>query len=147
MTVRKAVFEAHDHQICAIAKMSKYTRDFTSHRFFRADIENTYAKGEIGIFCGSGGRVDGFVYVKHLKVKSRPYSVVHYMGVAEKMKGRGIGRKLLDWALETSPHGVVELSCEHSNAEGMTFYPKCGYWSVAQGYYGARPYTRFRKEK
>lgn len=142
MPVRKAEF-TDDAAICAIAKLSKYTRDFTSHRFFRADIENTYAKGEVGVAqLRKGARIQGFVYVKHLKRK--PYSVIHYMATLE--KGSGVGRLLLEWALKQSPHGLVELSCEDANAGALAFYSRCGFEAVGHGVYGGkRPYTRFRK--
>lgn len=147
-----------DPYICDIAKKSRYTRDFATHRFFRDDIENTYLKGEVGVALLEGGKphpirdagIAGFVYVKHLRVKSRPQSVVHFMGVAESAKNKGIGRKLLAWALETSPHGYVELSCEHTNAEGMKFYEACGFERIREGVYGdknPRPYTRFGKRR
>lgn len=143
MPVLKADYGIDDYNICQIAKKSKYTRDFVSHRFFRDDIENTYAKGEVGVATHRGKTV-GFVYVKHLKIKSRPYSVVHYMGSVKP----GTGRLLLAWALETSPHGVVELSCEESNDGAVLFYRACGFQEVGRGVYGGkRPYIRFRKER
>lgn len=141
-----AQFE-EDRDICALARQSKYTRDFASHMFFRADIQNTYAKGEVGAAI-QHGKVVGFVYCKHLKTKNRPYSVIHYMAVDPSCHGRGIGRRLLDWALSASPHGRVQLSCEHSNINGMKFYERCGFQVVYTGVYGEktkRPYTRFER--
>ena len=145
LKIEHAVF-ADDPVICLIAGCSRYTKDFTSHRFFRDGIVDTYAKGEVGL-AREGRNIVGFVYCKHLKIKSRPFSVVHYMGVDPTCLQGGIGRKLLEWALATSPHGRVQLSCEHSNKAGMKFYEKCGFYPLYTGSYGkeprSRPYTRF----
>lgn len=145
--IEKAQYHVHDLEICRIARQSRYTRDFTSHRFFRESIRETYAKGEVGVALELG-RVVGFVYVKHLRIKSRPYSVIHYMGVDEAWRGLGIGERLLDWALASSPHKRIQLSCEHSNQPGMKFYEAAGYVAVGGGVYGEktpRPYTRWEK--
>lgn len=148
LKIQTADYLTHDLDICQIANQSRYTRDFTSHRFFRDGIQETYDKGEVGVALELG-RVVGFVYVKHIKIRSRPYSVIHYMGVHEAWRGHGIGAKLLDWALHTSPHRRVQLSCEHANEKGMRFYEACGYVEVGRGVYGSesrpRPYTRFEK--
>lgn len=145
--IETAEYHKHDLFICDIARQSKYTRDFNSHRFFRDSIRETYKKGEVGVALELG-RIVGFVYVKHLRLKSRPYSVIHYMGVHSAWRGRGIGAKLLAWALASSPHKRIQLSCEHSNEEGMKFYASCGYRKVGEGVYGQktpRPYTRWEK--
>lgn len=139
--------DTDDPAVCQIAKQSRYTRDFASHRFYRDDIKITYFKGEVGV-AEHGGRIVGFVYCKHLKV--RPVSVVHFMGVDENARQLGVGRKLMDWALVNQPHPAIELSCEHSNVEGMKFYPAIGYEKLRDGVYGkvfTRPYTRFIKER
>lgn len=146
--VRYAEYEKDDLHICVIARQSPYTRDFTSHRFFRDSILDTYAKREVLVAVSAGVRV-GFIYAKHLKIKSRPWSVVHYMGVHTDWRKRGIGEQLLDAALEASPHKRIQLSCEHSNESGMKFYAACGFRPISEGVYGSdarpRPYTRFEK--
>jgi ribosomal protein S18 acetylase RimI-like enzyme len=137
----------HDAEICEIAKQSKFTRDFASHRFYRDGIAETYGRNEVGIAV-RGKKIVGFVYCKHLK--RMPVSVVHFMGVDGNYRGQGIGRALMEWALETTPHGLVQLSCEHSNAAGMKFYPALGYTPIWTGAYGKkvpRPYTRFEKRR
>jgi ribosomal protein S18 acetylase RimI-like enzyme len=142
-----ATFKLHDADICTIAKESRYTRDFTSHRFFRDDIENTYRKGEVSV-AKIGEEVVGFIYCKHLIRRSTPWSVVHYMGVLPNLRTIGVGRLLLDWSVKTSPHFRVQLSCEHSNTEGMKFYERCGFTRLHEGVYGIkspRPYTRWER--
>lgn len=135
-----------DEQVCRIAKLSPFTRDFASHRFYRDKIEQTYAAGEVGV-ARRGAKIVGFVYCKHLKRK--PMSVIHFMGVAPEARGTGVGRALLDWALSQSPHKYVELSCEHANNDGLQFYDSCGWTRLSIGTYGTvprlRPYTRFGK--
>lgn len=144
----KASF-SDDSAVCLIAKQSPYTRDFTSHRFFRANIESDYEKGFVGI-VKLHGPILGFVYCKHLVRK--PMSVIHYMGVDEDRQKCGVGRALLTWALKTSPWGRVELSCEHRNEGAMKFYEHAGLELVySNGYYGTppnhRPYSRWAMHK
>lgn len=135
-----------DDEVCRIAKLSRYTKDFASHRFYRTDIEQTYANKEVGV-AKRGREIVGFVYCKHLKM--RPMSVIHFMGVAPGVQGLGVGRALLEWGLAQSPHRYVELSCEHSNTVGMAFYTACGWKPLRTGAYGTlprvRPYTRFAR--
>lgn len=139
---------ADDARVCALARDSRYTRDFTSHRFYRDGIENTYAAGEVGIVqVDAHTPIKGFIYCKHLKRK--PLSVVHFMAVNPLYKGKGVGKALLAWAQRTSPWGGnVELSCEHSNEDGIEFYYAVGCFAVGSGVYGTlprvRPYTRFK---
>jgi ribosomal protein S18 acetylase RimI-like enzyme len=134
-----------DPAICAIAKQSKYTRDFTSHRFFRANIEVDYYNGFVGV-AKFGKVIAGFVYVKHLKRK--PMSVIHYMGVETSFRKQRVGEQLLTWALGQSPHHLVELSCEDANEAAAKFYESVGLEAIGTGVYGAppkeRPYTRWR---
>jgi GNAT superfamily N-acetyltransferase len=145
LKIIKASFIKHDPAICAIAKQSKYTRDFTSHRFFRANIEVDYHDGFVGVAL-LGKIVAGFVYAKHLKRK--PMTVVHYMGVETSFRKEGVGEQLLKWALAQSPHHVVELSCEDANEGATKFYKSVGLTPIATGAYGVppktRPYTRWR---
>lgn len=146
--VCKADF-SDDRHICDIARQSRYTRDFSSHMFFRNDIENTYAKGEVGVAV-SRGVLLGFVYCKHVK-RGGEKSVIHYMGVAEPYQGKGlgVGRALLEWAKAEAAKrsGVLELSCETSNEGAEKFYRACGLTEAYRGTYGTknpRPYVRFR---
>jgi ribosomal protein S18 acetylase RimI-like enzyme len=145
--ITKASF-SDDALICDIARQSSFTRDFTSHRFFRTNIEADYEKGFVGI-SKLAGNVRGFIYCKHLVRK--PMSVVHYMGVASFYHGCGIGQALLAWALKTSPWGRVELSCEHRNEAAMKFYERSGLRMIASGFYGKPPkvraYSRWMLEK
>lgn len=146
MKIRVATFE-DDTQVCAVAKQSKYTRDFTSHRFYRDKIQQTYASGEVAVAV-QGDEVIGFVYCKHLKREA--HSVIHFMGVGQGSAGRGVGRALLKWAVSHNPHPRVELSCEHSNEAGTKFYTACGWAPLYEGSYGTkkpRPYTRWEKAK
>jgi ribosomal protein S18 acetylase RimI-like enzyme len=140
----KAVF-SDDPEICVVARQSPYTRDFTSHRFFRANIESDYAKGFVGVCKNPSFGVVGFVYCKHLIRK--PMSVIHYMGVEKEWRGNGVGRALLAWALKNSPHDRVELSCEDRNTSAMKFYEHSRLEMIGSGFYGKEPrlrtYTRW----
>ena len=138
--VRTATWE-EDAVICEIARQSRFTRDFSTHRFFRTNIAASYSKGEVGVAVVRG-EILGFVYVKHLVRRSE--SVIHYMGVSTAAQKRGIGRQLLTWALRQSPHHYVVLSCEHVNTAGMEFYARVGLCKLHEGVYGCeRRYTRW----
>jgi ribosomal protein S18 acetylase RimI-like enzyme len=147
LKITRASF-SDDTAICLIAKQSPFTRDFTSHRFFRANIESDYEKGFVGV-AKLNGPILGFVYCKHLVRK--PISVIHYMGVDEDRQSCGVGRALLAWALKVSPWERVELSCEHRNEGAMKFYERAGLRLIDSGFYGKeprlRPYSRWMMER
>jgi GNAT superfamily N-acetyltransferase len=139
ITIETATFE-DDTEICQLARLSRYTREFATHIFFRDDIEQTYAKGEVAV-AREAGRVVGFVYCK--RPKRKPFAVVHYMASRRK----GLGARLLQWASQFAKPLPVELSCEHTNERGLAFYSSVGAKILYLGEYGKktkRTYTRFQ---
>jgi ribosomal protein S18 acetylase RimI-like enzyme len=147
--VRKAVL-AEDPTVCDVAKLSKYTKDFATLNYIREEIQNLYLKGFVGV-ATSGSKLCGFVYVRHLVLKSRPVSVIHYLGVCPDTTGKGVGRALVEWALNTSPHGVVQLGVEERNTEAVAFYDKLGFSRIGLTAVGPknrpRPYIKMELRK
>lgn len=138
---------ADDADVCALAKRSPYTKGFLPFRHLFREIPDIYMQKEVAI-VRRRGRIVAFVYFRHMRARSKPFSVIHYMGVAEEMRGSGLGKALVKWVLSRSPHKCVELSCECTNVAGDAFYTACGMYPVGEGVFkstaGERPYIRWR---
>src|SRR5882757_7063742 len=102
--VRWGAFSEHA-EIMKIAKLSKYTRDFSNHIF---SGESMYNKGWISVATGPEG-FTGFYCVRH-KVRV-PKTTLYFIGVDPNMKQQGIASSLLRHMKDTSPHKCIELNC------------------------------------
>lgn len=113
--------------ITAIAKHSPYTKGVTNPRVVAPD---TIERGEMAV-CEAGGKVVGFVAVRHLVRK--PYTSLHYVGVDPEWRSRGVGERLVRWAWRKSPHKAVRLLCEIENKPAHKFYRRLGFKQVDRG--------------
>jgi len=136
-----------DSKIQKIAKQSKFTRDFCSILFVRQNIRAWYKEGVVGKAVNAKGEILGFICAKHLIRK--PHTTIYYMGVALEHRGKGVGKRLLQWALKQSPWGKLQLVCEEGNAEGSKFYDALGFQVVDRGVVGKaeRPYRRMELKR
>ena len=138
MNVLRAALK-DDPALCAIAKQHKHTRDFCSILFIRRSLEELYLAGGIGKAV-ERNRIVGFVCAKHLVRK--PYTSIYYMGVDREHLGRGVGRELVHWTLERSPHHRIQLICEEIN-DALAFYYRIGFRLLEQGSTkSGKPYHR-----
>lgn len=108
-----------------VAKLSKYTREATGpHYLSQAALD----KGWVGVI---GEPVHGFVIVRHLVRK--PYTSLYYVGVDPAHQGEGSGKALVQWALDTSPHGCVRLVCDKENHAALSWYYRHGFMRDGDG--------------
>lgn len=130
MLVRPAVFTEHK-AIMNIAKLSKYTRDFSNMMF---SGEAAYEKKWINVAVDDLSYL-GFYCVRH-KVRT-PSTTLYFIGVEPYRKAGGIGQSLLNHLIENSPHPRVELNCMKDNLEALKFYECNGFEIVGEGLKGA----------
>lgn len=127
MKVRKATLEDKP-EIIRISKMSKFTKGVSNPFVVSTDI---YDRGEMGVAESSRHGIVGFVAVRHLVRK--PWTSLHYVGVDERMRSKGVGESLVKWALKTSPHGRIRLISEKANPRSHAFYLRLGFEQTGEG--------------
>src|SRR5882724_6203196 len=112
MKVRAATKKQHE-AICVVAKQNKYTSGAANPHYLS---DSAYEKGWVGVVrVKNRPRIAGFVVVRHLIRDT--YTSLYYVGVDQAYQHLGVGSALVEWALDTSPHGRVRLICEHTNVE------------------------------
>lgn len=109
--------------IMAVAKVSKYTRDFSNIMF---SSKEAYHKGWIRVAVEAGsGRLLGFSCVRH-KVRE-PATSLYFIGVLPEAQGAGVGKKLLQDLVSETPHRCIQLNVMRENESARQFYLKFGF--------------------
>lgn len=127
MPIRVATRADHE-AILRIAKQHPCTRDFSNHMF---SGDAAYEKGWIWVGYDCNPLTDyqeevwGFYCVRH-KVRT-PATSLYFIGVDERVRGRGAGARLLAHMEEHSPHPRVELNVANMNPRALSFYLARGY--------------------
>lgn len=122
MTVKVFTATQEDHEgILRVAKMSKYTKGVSNPMFLSP---KSYERGWVGV-VRKAGAVVGFVVVRHL-VRG-DYTSLYYIGTDPEYQGKGVGSALVRWVFEHSPHGVIQLICEKSNPDSVSWYRTHGF--------------------
>lgn len=106
-------------------------------RFHLGDFEVSTAGEEVWV-AELDGRVVGFASI------FIPGSFVHNLFVEPSLQRQGIGRQLLDRALERLP-SPVKLKCCTANTPARTFYLKTGWVEDGTGTDDFGPYVVYRK--
>lgn len=135
-----------DHKtITRVSKMSKYTAGFTNIMF---SGEDNYKKGWIGKYVDNINGIVGFICLRHAVRKKR--TIVYDVGVDPRFRGLGVGRDLIQWAMDTSPYGIISLNVDDDNKDAIKFYRKLGFKKDGIGTWGSgKTYTTWtvKKEK
>lgn len=119
-------------EIMKIAKLSKYTRDFSNHMF---SGEEMYKKGWISAVMDDQGKVVGFSCVRH---KTRtPETSLYFIGLAPEQKGLGLGSRLIDHIKDSSPHRCIQLNVMKDNEPALGFYKRLGFRELGPALKGA----------
>lgn len=127
MKVTKAT--AADHQeICKIAKMSKYTKDFSNMIF---SSQECYDAGRIRV-AKSNKKILGFTCFRHRKRDQT--TVLYFIGVHSNHYSKGVGSKLLDDLWEYST-GTIEFKVMKDNL-AVKFYTDRGFAVIGEAYNG-----------
>lgn len=126
--IRTARIEEHKI-ICAIAKQSKYTRDFSNMIFSGPDC---YAAERIKVAIWKGDII-GFYCIRHRK--RNPATVLYFLAVAESGRLKGTGKRLMNFLERECPSGLVELKVMKDNP-AVGFYDKLGYSKVEEAFDG-----------
>lgn len=122
MIIRKAKFTEHA-EIMKVAKLTKYTRDFSNHMF---SGEAMYSKGWINVALMEyqvqyNGFV-GFYCVRH-KVRT-PSTTLYFIGVIPEAQEMKVGTDLLQHMKDNSLYKCIELNCMKDNEPALKFYEK-----------------------
>ena len=119
--IRRAAMGDHA-AICAIAKTSQYTRDFSNRLMFSSDA--AYEKGWIMVAEQRGCQLLGFTCVRH-KVRE-PVTMLYFITVHPDHRGRSIGERLLRRVMEYGPHDRMKLNVMKEN-RAVNFYKRLGF--------------------
>lgn len=125
MIIRPARYEERD-KLCALAKTSKYTKDFSNSQMFSG--ETHFAKGWIRV-AEIDGRIVGFTCVRH-KVKRTAETVLYFVVVDPAQRGKGVGHALIQDMYDNSPYKTFTLNVMKTNFEAASWYYRMG-WLVA----------------
>lgn len=122
--VRPGRYEEHK-TLAKISRESPHTRGFCDVRY----IQEYYDRGWVGVAeqKGADGRweVVGFTLVRHCLRK--PWTSVYYVAVSSDLRGLGIGVKLFDWVVRTTPHPTLKLGVDENNEGAKRFWTRLGF--------------------
>jgi len=143
MPVTKASISDHE-KIAQIARANKYTTGFTNMMY---SGEENYKKGWIGKFVDPTDKIiKGFICLRHAVRKEM--TVVYDVGVHPHYRGMGAGRMLIEWAMEASPYGIIQLNVDDTNVDAMKFYRRLGFRKCGVGSWkNGNTYTTFKVTK
>jgi ribosomal protein S18 acetylase RimI-like enzyme len=119
-TIRNATVDDHK-AILAVAKTSKYTKDFGSHMF---SPPSAYEKGWIKVAVYPDGSIVGFTCVRH-KVRE-PKTMLYFITVMPEQRSGFIGERLLKRVMEDGPHDIMALNVMKDN-RAVSFYERLGF--------------------
>lgn len=134
--VTQATREQHK-QIMAVAKLSKWTKDFGNMIFSGPEH---YQKGWIKVVV-SAGRVVAFSCFR-VKVRS-PEVKLYFIGVDRGAQLRGLGRLLMADLERLAAGRTIALDCSNENPAGE-FYRRLGYTPAGPSLNGTA--TRWEKQ-
>lgn len=138
MIIRKAAFIEHG-SIMKIAKLSKYTRDFSNHIF---SGEAMYEKGWINVAHMDFALLAGFYCVRH---KTRtPATTLYFIGIDPEFKEMKVGTDLLQHMKDNSPYKCIELNCMKDNEPALKFYEKHGFKETGESLKGTGVHMELR---
>ena len=130
MRVRNAHSCEHD-MILAIAKTSRYTKDFSNRVMFSSDA--AYEKGWIKVAESDAGEIIGFTCVRH---KTRqPETMLYFITIHPEWRGQGVGKIMLDEVMDDGPHSRMALNVMKDN-EAVSFYENLGFERVGEAING-----------
>lgn len=120
--VRSATVEDHK-ALVALAKTSKYTKDFSNRMMFSSDA--AYEKGWIRLAEEEDGTIIGFTCVRH---KSRfPETMLYFIVVDPEYRSQGIGEILIKDAVQHAPTNMMRLNVMKDNTQAKKFYDRLGF--------------------
>lgn len=122
--IRPARVSDHD-AICAVAKTSPYTRDFTNTVMFSS--EAAYAKGWIKIVIHDD-EIVGFYCIRQ-KVRGDRATKLYFITVAPAWRDKGVGEMLMaELKRDSERHngGIIELDVAKDN-RAKSFYERHGF--------------------
>lgn len=123
--IRQATQDEHK-EILAVAKTSKYTRDFGSHMF---SSEGAYEKGWITVAVHHE-KIVGLACVRH-KVRA-PETMLYFVTVLPDMRSQRIGERLLQYVMDEGPHSRMALNVMKENEAAVRFYRRLGFTIVGE---------------
>lgn len=116
---RRADYSLHKN-LLKIAGESAYTRGFADVRY----VQSYYEAGWIGAATYDGDVV-GFVCIRHCI--RNPWTTIYYLGITKRLRGRGLGKRLLDWVEAETPHEELRLGVDESNVGALAFWEGQGF--------------------
>jgi ribosomal protein S18 acetylase RimI-like enzyme len=119
MPIRYAVVEEH-REILGVAKQSKYTRDYSNMIF--SSTQN-YENNDTAIYT-LRNKIIAFTNYRHLVRK--PTTTLYFIGVDKEHQSKGLGEKLLHWAVTNSPHKHLTFKVSKDNEGAIKFYQRIG---------------------
>jgi ribosomal protein S18 acetylase RimI-like enzyme len=140
LKIVKARWEEHA-AVTALAKLSKFTKGFASGGL--RYVDTYYQKGWVYL-AKERGRLLGFCCVRHCV--NKPHTSIYYIGVKPELRGKGIGRALLQAVRKDSRWPTLELISEKENEQGFAAYKALGFNVVGEGANAAGvPYWRLHQ--
>lgn len=124
--VGAAQHDLHHREIARIARLSKFTKDFEAVRY----IKDYYDKGWMAVAIHLS-EVQGFACIRHCV--RQPWTTIYYLGV--RTQRLGIGRELLRWVKDTSPHREIRLGVDRENDGAKSFWLATGFVSTGEETY------------
>ena len=129
LKIRVCKADRADHKlICKIARLSKYTKDFSNMIF---SGEDCYNSGRIRV-AYRGKQLVGFTCFRHRK--RNPATVLYFIGVSTEIQGKGVGDALMEDLWEESI-GIIEFKVMKDNL-AVVFYGRRGFKKVGEAYEG-----------
>ncbi len=135
---RLATVEDHP-DILAIAKTSKYTKDFGNRLMFSSDA--AYEKGWILVAVDILEVIVGFTCVRH-KVRE-PVTMLYFITITPKERDKKIGELLLDDVMRRGPHTCMALNVMKEN-RAVSFYERLGF-KIAGDAFGGEAYRMVKE--
>jgi ribosomal protein S18 acetylase RimI-like enzyme len=133
MIIRRARLD-HHKAILALAKQSKYTKDFGSHMF---SGPQAYEKGWIVVAEGVRPTASGLYGFYCIRVKSRaPETSLYFIGVHKDCHRQGVGQALIQHIIDNTPHRCIVLNVAKDNLQAINFYQKLGFTTVGESLEG-----------
>jgi ribosomal protein S18 acetylase RimI-like enzyme len=128
--MRTAIKEQDHKALVALAKTSKYTKDFSNEVMFSS--EAAYAKGWIRLAENEDGEPIGFYCVRH-KVRA-PVTMLYFIVVHPDCRDHGVGELLME-DLEQQARAqckvgqayAIHLNVAKDNTGAIRFYERLGF--------------------
>lgn len=120
----------------------QWHEDYPSREVFESDLEQKelycYKEGnEIAGVITLNEKVDDSYHNINWKIESGKHLVVHRLAVHPKFQGRGIAKKIMDFAEQKAKnenYSSIKLDAYSLNEINLSFYKKRGYEKLGQIY-------------